>query len=91
MPGQRASAQDKEATAAAKDRPLTWRLLLRRAVVLGVAWLVSYLLLPKLTRLLAAWPRLAILAPAWMLATLAAEVASFACYIAVLAADGDRG
>jgi uncharacterized membrane protein YbhN (UPF0104 family) len=60
--------------------PLSWKLLLRHAVIVAVAGLVIYLLLPKLTRVLAAWPRLAGLAPAWMVLAVAAEVASFTCY-----------
>jgi hypothetical protein len=38
--------------------------MLRHAVVVAVGGLVIYLLLPKLTRVLASWPRLAGLAPA---------------------------
>ena len=68
------------ATPAAGQHRLTWKVLLRHAVVVAVAGLVIYLLLPKLTRVLASWPRLAGLAPAWMVAAVAAEVASFACY-----------
>jgi uncharacterized membrane protein YbhN (UPF0104 family) len=66
--------------AAARHHPLTWKLLLRHAAVVAVTGLVIYLLLPKLTRVLASWPRLAGLAPAWMVLAIAAEVASFACY-----------
>jgi uncharacterized membrane protein YbhN (UPF0104 family) len=66
--------------ASAGHLPLTRKLLLRRAAVVAVSGLVIYLLLPKLTRVLASWPRLAGLAPAWMVLALAAEVASFACY-----------
>jgi len=79
MTGPRQPAQPGK-PASAGHRPLTWKLLLRQAVVLAVAGLVIYLLLPKLTRVLASWPRLAGLAPAWMVLALAAEVASFACY-----------
>ena len=70
----------RKAASRAGHRPLTWKLLLRQAVVLGVAGLVIYFLLPKLTRVLASWPRLTSLAPAWMVAALAAEVVSFTCY-----------
>jgi len=73
-------AEPGKAASAAGHQPLTWKLLLRHAVVVAVAGLVIYLLLPKLTRVLASWPRLAGLAPAWMVLALAAEVASFACY-----------
>jgi uncharacterized membrane protein YbhN (UPF0104 family) len=68
------------AAPSAGHRPLTWKLLLRHAAVVAVGGLVIYLLLPKLTRVLASWPRLAGLTPAWMTVALAAEVASFACY-----------
>jgi hypothetical protein len=78
-PGPRRPGEPGQA-ASAEHHPLTWKLLLRHAIVVAVAGLVIYLLLPKLTRVLAAWPRLAGLAPAWMVLALAAEVASFACY-----------
>jgi uncharacterized protein (TIRG00374 family) len=68
------------AAPAAGRQQLTWKVLLRHAVVVAVSGLVIYLLLPKLTRVLASWPRLAGLAPAWMALAVAAEVASFACY-----------
>ena len=80
MPGQRRSGRGRNAASAASHRQLTGKLLLHRAVVVAVAGLVIYLLLPQLTRVLASWPRLAGLAPAWMVLALAAEVASFACY-----------
>jgi hypothetical protein len=80
MPGQRRSGRGRNAASATSHRSLTWKPLLRRAVVVAVAGLVIYLLLPELTRVLASWPRLADLAPAWMVLALAAEVASFACY-----------
>jgi hypothetical protein len=80
VPGQHASARNKKAASAARHSPLTWKLLLRHAVVVAVGGLVIYLLLPKLTQVLASWPRLAGLAPAWMVLALAAEVASFTCY-----------
>jgi uncharacterized membrane protein YbhN (UPF0104 family) len=68
------------AASAARQRPLTWKLLLRHAVVVAVSGLVIYLLLPKLTQVLASWPRLAGVVPAWMVLALAAEAASFTCY-----------
>lgn len=80
MPGQRASARGKKAASAARHSPLTGKLLLRNAVVVAAGGLVIYLLLPKLTRVLASWSRLTGLAPAWMVLALAAEVASFTCY-----------
>ena len=83
MSGQRASARDGKAASAARHSPLTWKLLLRHAVVVAITGLVIYLLLPKLTQVLASWPRLTSLAPAWMIAAVAAEVASFTCFFAL--------
>lgn len=64
---------------AAHQRPPTWRVALKRAVPLIVAGAAIYLLLPAITRVLGAWPRLASLDPSWFAAALAAEVASFTC------------
>lgn len=53
---------------------LGWRLL---TVLIAVAGL--YLVLPGLTEVLQAWPRLAEIAPGWFALMLAAELASFGC------------
>ncbi len=42
-----------------------------------------YLVLPSLTEVLASWPRLSTLEPAWTAAAVAAELASFTCYFAL--------
>ncbi len=68
------------AGSSAEHQPMAWKPLLRHILIVAVAGLVIYLLLPKLTQVLASWPRLTGLAPAWMVLALAAEVASFACY-----------
>jgi uncharacterized protein (TIRG00374 family) len=68
----------------AQSRPLTWKLVLRRGAALAVTGLAIYLVLPSLTRVLASWPQLARLEPAWLAASLLAEVASFMCYFGLL-------
>ena len=73
-------AEPAKPSSAGAHPPLTRRLLLRHAASVAVAGLVIYLLLPKLTRVLASWPRLASVSVGWMTLALAAEVASFACY-----------
>ena len=50
---------------------------------MAAAGLAIYLLLPSLTRVLASWPRLLTLAPAWLAVALVAEVASFTCAFAL--------
>lgn len=56
--------------------------MLRRSLALTLAGLAIYLVLPGLTRVLASWPRLARLEPAWFSAAVVAEIGSFTCYFA---------
>ena len=67
------------AIGAAGQHPPEWRTLLKRAIPLAVAGAAIYLLLPAISKVLGAWPRLASLDPIWFTAALAAEVASFTC------------
>jgi len=53
-------------------------LLLRGAALLITA-LALYVLLPSLTKVMGAWPRLLTLSPAWLVGALVAEVAAFSC------------
>jgi hypothetical protein len=50
---------------AAQARPLTWKSVVRSALLIAVAGLAIYLVLPKLIAVLGAWPRLSTLNPAW--------------------------
>ena len=68
---------------AAQARPLTWKSLVRSAVLVAVAGLAIYLVLPKLIAVLGAWPRLSTLNPAWFAVALAAELLSFTCNFAL--------
>jgi len=68
---------------AAQARPLTWRTLVKRALVVAVAGAAIYLVLPKLVAVLGAWPRLSTLNPAWFTVALAAEAISFTCNFAL--------
>ena len=82
--GRRAPAAAKAASlTAARSHPLTWRTVLNRAVVVAAAGVAIYLVLPGLTEVLASWPRLSTLEPAWSAAAVAAELASFTCYFAL--------
>ncbi len=67
----------------ARSHALTWRTVLTRAVLVAVAGAAIYLVLPSLTEVLASWPRLSGLEPAWLAAAVAAEVASFTCAFAL--------
>jgi len=68
---------------AAQARPLTWKNIVKRAIVVVVAGVAFYLVLPKLIDVLGAWPRLSTLNPAWFAVALAAEVLSFICNFAL--------
>ncbi len=65
------------------QRPLTRKVVLQRGVALAFVGLGIYLALPGLTRVLASWPRLATLDPAWLAVALVAEAGSFTCYFAL--------
>lgn len=82
--GQHAPVAAKAASlVAARSHPLTWRTVLKRALVVVAAGVAIYLVLPSLTEVLASWPRLSTLEPAWTAAAVAAELASFTCYFAL--------
>jgi len=68
---------------AAQARPLTRKTVIKRALALAVAGAAIYLVLPKLMAVLAAWPRLSTLNPAWFTVCLAAELVSFTCNFAL--------
>ena len=68
---------------AAQARPLTWKTVVKRALVVAVAGATIYILLPKLLAVLGAWPRLSTLNPAWFTVALGCELASFTCNFAL--------
>jgi uncharacterized protein (TIRG00374 family) len=58
-------------------------MVVKRAIAVVVAGLGIYLVLPSLTRVFAAWPRLSTLNPIWFAVAVGAEVASFTCAFAL--------
>ena len=68
---------------AEQQRPLTWKTVIKRALVVALAGAAIYLVLPKLAAVLGSWPRLSTLSPIWFTAAIAAELASFACNFAL--------
>ena len=54
-----------------------------RAVAIGITGLAVYVVLPSLTRIIAAWPQLSHLSPVWLIGSFLAESASFACAFAL--------
>jgi uncharacterized protein (TIRG00374 family) len=68
---------------AEQQRPLTGKTVIKRALVVAVAGLAIYLVLPRLTAVLGSWPRLSTLSPIWFADAIAAELASFTCNFAL--------
>jgi len=68
---------------AEQAHPPTWKTVIKRVLVLAVAGLAIYLVLPSLIAVLGSWPRLSTLSPIWFTAAFAAELASFTCNFAV--------
>jgi hypothetical protein len=66
-----------------KSRPLPWRTVVKRAVVVLVAGIAIYLVFPAITEVFASWPRLSTLDPWWLTAALAAQAAHFTCTFAL--------
>ena len=68
---------------AAQAHPLTWKTVVKRALVVAVAGAAIYLALPSLIAVLGDWPRLSTLNPIWFALALVAELASFTCNFAL--------
>ena len=68
---------------AAQQHPLTPKTVIKRALVVTVAGVAIYLVLPKLAAVLGSWPRLSTLSPIWFSVAIAAELASFTCNFAL--------
>ena len=68
---------------AAQARPLSWKTLVKRALVIAVAGVTIYILLPEIIAVFGSWPRLSTLNPAWFTVALGCEVASFVCNFAL--------
>jgi len=62
-----------------KGTPLAWRSVLKKAVPVVIAGVAIYLVLPSITEVLASWPRLSTLHPAWFVLAVACEVGHFFC------------
>jgi uncharacterized protein (TIRG00374 family) len=66
-----------------KAHPLTWKDVVKRAVVVLIAGLAIYLVFPAITEVFASWPRLSTLDPRWFAVAIAAEIAHFCCTFAL--------
>ena len=62
-----------------QGQPFPWKALLKRLVVVFVAGIALYLVLPELIAVLHSWPKLATLNLLWFIPALLAEGAHFAC------------
>ncbi len=62
-----------------EGQPFPWKTVVKRAVVIAVAGVAIYLVLPKITEVLGSWPRLSTLEPVWFAVAIVAELAHFTC------------
>jgi len=65
------------------DRTLTWKTVAKRVAAVLVAGLTIYLVLPEVTAVMGAWPRLSTLNPVWFAVALASEGLHFLCTFAL--------
>jgi uncharacterized protein (TIRG00374 family) len=82
-PAQHSAARSKASEKPGRSWPVSRKTIITRSVALGIAGLAIYLLLPSLTQVLAASPRLLKLDWTWLTVALVAEVASFTCTYAL--------
>ena len=66
-----------------QGQPLTWRTIVKRAAPVFLAVVAFYLVLPRVTAVLGAWPRLSALNPVWFGAAVAAEGVSLSCALSL--------
>jgi uncharacterized protein (TIRG00374 family) len=66
-----------------EERPFPWKAVVKRSILIAVTGFVIYLVFPKITEVLASWPRLSSLDPAWFAVAVAAEIAHFTCTFAL--------
>ncbi len=59
------------------------RSVVGRVLVVAITGVALYVVLPSLTRVVAAWPQLTSLSPVWLVAAFLCEVASFGCTFAL--------
>jgi uncharacterized protein (TIRG00374 family) len=64
---------------AQQSPPLAWKTVVKRVVIVAISGAAIYLVLPRITEVLASWPRLSTLNPEWLIAAVAAEIAHFGC------------
>ncbi len=65
------------------SHPLPWKAVAKHAAMVAIAGIAIYLVFPAITEVLASWPRLSTLDPRWIGLAVAAEIAHFACTIAL--------
>jgi len=62
-----------------QDRPFPWKAVVKRSIVVVVAGVALYLVLPEVINVFHAWPRLVTLNLLWFIPALLAEGAHFVC------------
>jgi uncharacterized protein (TIRG00374 family) len=81
-PGAEGSARSRQFEARFEEeqhKPFPWKAVVKQSIVVAVAGLALYLVLPELINVFHSWPRLITLNVLWFIPALAAEIAHFAC------------
>jgi uncharacterized protein (TIRG00374 family) len=66
-----------------RDQGLTWRTAVKRCLPVALGGIAIYLVLPRLTAVFGAWPRLSTLNPIWYAVAFGSEAVSFTCTLAL--------
>jgi uncharacterized protein (TIRG00374 family) len=66
-----------------KGHPLSWKKVVKNAIVMAIAGVAIYLVFPSITEVLASWPRLSTLKPEWFALAVVFEIGHFACTFAL--------
>jgi hypothetical protein len=64
-------------------RPFPWKTVVKQAIIIGLAGLAIYIVFPEITLVLASWPRLSTLEPAWFALAVGAQAAHWICTFAL--------
>jgi uncharacterized protein (TIRG00374 family) len=66
-----------------QDTPFPWKSVVKRSIVVVAAGVTLYLVAPSMVAVFHSWPRLATLAPIWLIVAVAAQTAHFGCTFAL--------
>jgi uncharacterized protein (TIRG00374 family) len=66
-----------------EPRPFPWKSVVKRSILIALAGLAIYVVFPEITEVMASWPRLSTLEPAWFAVAVGAQTAHWICTFAL--------